>query len=530
MNVAQMNMMNKMNILRQMNMMNQMKNMGQMNMMNNMNNMGQMNMMNNMGQMNMMNNMNNANNMNNMMNNMNKMNNMNNMMNNMNNMNQMNGMNQMNNMMNMNNMNGMNQMNNMMNMNNMNQITCPVKGINNKTYISDVQDSTFINSVLQVFTNLNCIIKDWYKMLAINKNQIMNNNNFSLTKEIYILLIAISMKQQPDSSNIILHFINKIKSMLNKNIDHDPINTFLNLIDLLHSENNAPINPNFDASVLDNQNLQNMCNMMYMCNLFKNYYQQTQNSIFSQNFFNVLKYEAKCPNCNSYYKYSLNKIIEFNVDEYRQFRDQAIPQRVCMNLNMDELFTCFTGGNTFQCNFCGNLNCQIYTSIYSSNKVLIIGLKRNNHTYHCDIDFEKKLDICKYLSPEIMNGMNNNLNTVYELKAVISSGGNQQYFSDININNMWFRFMNDQIKMLGNVKNDIHMFEPQLLIYEIEDNQMQQMQMQKLQQMQQFQQMQKMQQMQKLQQMQQMQQLQQMQNNIMLKRQMFMQQVLNGQK
>ena len=46
-----------------------------------------------------------------------------------------------------------------------------------------------------------------------------------------------------------------------------------------------------------------------------------------------------------------------------------------------------------------------------------------------------------------------------------------KYFSDICINGKWFRFMDDQIIALNNFYNDIHTYEPQILIYELEENQ-----------------------------------------------------------
>ena len=90
------------------------------------------------------------------------------------------------------------------------------------------------------------------------------------------------------------------------------------------------------------------------------------------------------------------------------------------------------------------------------------------------------MNINKYIALEHISGINSN--SSYILKACISLNNNQQYFSDICINNYWFRFANYNIIPLGNVENDIHVFEPQLLIYELEaiqNNQMQQMMMMK---------------------------------------------------
>ena len=105
----------------------------------------------------------------------------------------------------------------------------------------------------------------------------------------------------------------------------------------------------------------------------------------------------KCQNCSSYYNFYYKNILEFDVDEYRKNRDQAFPQRTCMNLNIDECFTNFIGGYPNQCKFC-YFNCSCYTNICINNKILIIAFKRKNHGYYCDIDFQNQLNIIKYCS------------------------------------------------------------------------------------------------------------------------------------
>jgi transcription elongation factor Elf1 len=194
---------------------------------------------------------------------------------------------------------------------------------------------------------------------------------------------------------------------------------------------------------------------------------QSHNSFISQYFFNIIKYEMKCQNCNSYYNYSHKIILEFDVDLYRNYRDQAFPQKSCMNLNMDECFTNYIGGKQYNCIYCNNPG-FIYSTISRPSKVLIISFKRNNHNYSCDIDFDLKINIAKYCSKDNISGINSN--TVYNLKAIIGLNNNQQYFADVLINNFWFRFINNQVNTLVNVNNDIHIFEPQLLIYELNNN------------------------------------------------------------
>ena len=399
-------------------------------------------------------------------------------------MNQINFMNQPNN-----NINNMNQpLNGMIQpLNNIvqpmkNNVSCPVKGIFNKTNIIEVQETTFINSVLQSLSSLNCI-KNWYYVLNLNKNHLMSNNNSSITKEFYILLFSLYTGQQPDSTNIILNFNNKLRYLYdNIQIQQDPYNFIYYFLDLLHLENNNPLVPNFNLNDICYPCTENMRNKEFMFNLYKNFFENTQNSIISHNFYSILKYKVACNNCPPVYNYTSQTIFEFNVDLYIKYRNEAFPQTASMNLNMDACFTCFTGGKQCRCDTCGNNNASMYINICSPSKVLILAFKREKHSYHCDITFGKQFNISKYISTDSMIGINSN--TIYALKACISLNNNNQYFADICINNIWFRFLNNQITMLGNVNNDIHIFEPQLLIYELEEeqnNQMQQMMLKKIQ-------------------------------------------------
>ena len=87
---------------------------------------------------------------------------------------------------------------------------------------------------------------------------------------------------------------------------------------------------------------------------------------------------------------------------------------------------------------------------------------------------------------------------------------NQQYFADVLINNFWFRFINSQVNMLVNVNNDINIFEPQLLIYEL-DNSMQNNQFLKMLMMKNY-------------------QIQNMKMNVMMQKQMMMNNMMMKQK
>ena len=79
-------------------------------------------------------------------------------------------------------------------------------------------------------------------------------------------------------------------------------------------------------------------------------------------------------------------------------------------------------------------------------------------------------DLKPFISKTRTQGLN--LNTIYELKAVISYinfGNNGKYFADckvkINNNSMWIRYIDSYYQIIQ--PNDVCIYEPQILIYEI---------------------------------------------------------------
>ena len=242
-----------------------------------------------------------------------------------------------------------------------------------------------------------------------------------------------------------------------------------------------------------------------MYNLFCSFFQQTQSSIISKNFHNIIKQEIKCPNCSNLYFYLYRHVIKFEIDKYKKFRNQVEPQKTSTNLSLEDCFECYTGGTVKKCNSCKQPNSKFYTSIVTNSKILIIALVRNTHVFKCDVDFTNKLDIFKYCDIKNKNNKNTNYNinnnfindishynkiklpinkssrlqnllsdiknknsTSYNLRACISLNNLGQYFADIFTNNYWFRYYGNQVSMLGNVNEEIHFYEPQILIYELE--------------------------------------------------------------
>jgi hypothetical protein len=336
------------------------------------------------------------------------------------------------------------------------------------------EDFSYVNATLQSLSSLDCIIF-WIKELIKNNNIIMNNLQASLTKEFYLLIFGLYSGQLVDSTKIIFHFRNKSQQIYNKDIAKDPFHFLYYLLELLHLENNCPINPNYNIDLYKNQIFQNKTNDNEIYKLFCNYYQQTTNSAISQYFYNIEKYQINCQFCHTIYYYAFKTIFRFEIDKYRIYRDKSCPMRKGYNLNLNECFFYYQEGKQCQCTFCGNQNATDMRKIFTSTQVIIIDLKRNNHTYKCDIDFDLQIDLLadNYIIP---HSKLPKFNTKYNLKAVVSlyNNGKPKYSSYISINNNWYRYMDlknkNGVKRLQNIC-ELREHEPQLLIYELENTQ-----------------------------------------------------------
>lgn len=344
---------------------------------------------------------------------------------------------------------------------------CPYNPIINKININNYNDTTFINSVLISFASLK-YISIWMHNLDNQRQQILLNNQNSLTKELYILYYNLYKGFDVDSSNFILNYNNKYSTIYKgMKLYEDPYHFLFYLIDLIHLENNFPPNPNFNLNILETQTIDNLRNDDYMFNLFGSFFQQTQNSIISNYFYNIIKNQLVCNLCSKLYFYAYKFILKFDIDNYKLYRNQAYPQRATLNLSMNDCFDCYTGGYSKKCQKCKSQGAFQYSSIISNSKILIIALYRNNHVFKCDLDFPNRLNLYEYC-----NNKNISQNYSYKLRACISMDNQNQYFADILINNYWFRYFKNNKIMLGNVQLEMHTHEPQLLFYELEERQM----------------------------------------------------------
>ena len=347
----------------------------------------------------------------------------------------------------------------------------PMKGIKNK----NIGDFSHAHSILQSL----CFLDTTRQILnSINLFNIRNNPRYLLTKEVFDLFISLYNGQEGNSENIMSCFINSYNNnadmIQTKNVLYpDPFHFIYFLLQFLHMENNEPANENYDLNSLYNQNLQNQANDNFMFELFKEFWNQTQNSIISQNFFIIERYTYKCLNCQSYYFYGIKNLFRIDVSTTKYFRDLAYPDKAHTNINLDDCLTCYCGGYKRVCKICGNPNMDRYTRIIFPSKVLIFAFEReknnnDNNKSIGDVDFETNIDIDNYISKTRTVGLN--INSHYILKACISL--RDKYFADcyLNVNNnySWYRYTDGEKQILSS-KKEIFTHQPQILIYEIDE-------------------------------------------------------------
>ena len=358
-----------------------------------------------------------------------------------------------------------NMMNNINNINNMNNINFynnnfSQKNIINNSPISDIKDTSFINSTLQAFASIKCI-NTW--IINLNKNPLINFQNIKLTKELCNLFYLFYNGAFPDSTDFILNYMNKVK-MIQKNKIENAIEFLYYLIQLIHFENNCPSNPSQNMNSLSKLTILQKINDDYVRNFFITLYKQTQNSIISENFHSIIRQEITCSNCSTIYSYYFKYMIKFNITDYIKYRNECFPEKSNFSLTLDECFECYTGGYPYKCETCGNTKANSYNSFYIFPKVLLLALIRTKHNYFCDLDFTNNLNV----NPYYVKGIYNNMN--YTLKACVSLNSQGQFISFINSNNIWLRHFGNQTSPLKDINTELKTFEPQLLIYELQEN------------------------------------------------------------
>ena len=327
-------------------------------------------------------------------------------------------------------------------------------------------DYSYAHAVLQSLSCLDCI----YNIISHNQLfQFLQNSNYILTKDLFQLLSYLynNNSNQPASSQNIL---NSFEIMYNKNqnyiksknvLNPDPFHFLYFLLQFIHIEINNPNNPNYDLSILNNQNIQNQKNDNYMFNLFKEFFCETQNSFISGNFYNIERHTFNCQKFGLYYFYNMKNIFRINVDTVKFYRNSVYPN-FNNKISLDDLFLYYFTPHKKICKNCSNLGDED-TKIKINNNVIIVSLDRNSHSnnYKNDVSFQVNINMGKYFC--VQSKCN------YSLKAFIAFDG-KKFISYCYINSQWYKYIDNNGEKIETF-NDLLLYEPEIFIYEININQ-----------------------------------------------------------
>ena len=347
---------------------------------------------------------------------------------------------------------------------------CPMKGIINTTSNSNC---SYAHSVLQSLSCLD-ITKEFVKSVVFEKI----NPNFLLTKELYALIFVLNGGKEGLSNDIIQKFRdcyenNKANIQSPNVLKEDPFHFLFFLLQFIHLESNVPKNPNYNTNLLTNQSLNNKQNDEFMFKLFVEFFNQTQNTLIAENFFNIERYLYQCPNCNQFFNYGMKTVFRIDVEEVRNYANSKSTNYSMIGVNKINLSDCFNNYNNkiiTSCENCGNQSTNKWVKICIPARVLIVVFERKNHPHNNDINFPIDLNMNEFVSQKINSMLN--LNTAYALSSCISYDQNSgNYFADCCIKsqngNNFYRFINNQIMPIN--INDIYQYEPQVLIYELKN-------------------------------------------------------------
>ena len=150
-------------------------------------------------------------------------------------------------------------------------------------------------------------------------------------------------------------------------------------------------------NLLSNQNLGNKQNDDFMFNLYMEFFNQTQNSIIADNFFNIERYLYQCPNCNQYFSYGMKTVLRIEVEEVFNHRNTKSSFNSNNKINLDDCFNYYNDKITSTCQNYGNQNATKWVKICFPARVLIIVFERNNHSSNNDVNFPINLNMRNYI-------------------------------------------------------------------------------------------------------------------------------------
>ena len=301
-----------------------------------------------------------------------------------------------------------------------------------------------LNSMRNWFNSKNNVKGNKFesKLIKIFYNELNNfyKNNYINYQNILDLIIDLYEK--------------KYNLLYKEKIPDEPYYLLNYFIQFLHSDNihtNQIKTLKYESKSIDNNNINNEYDKLY-----KTFLEKTENRIIKF-FFNIIRNYTFCEKCRFELEFYEENILTLDLSSSQELK----------NINLDSYLKNFFGHNTIQCKNCQNPNVIEKKKIFYPSDVLIIYFKRSFHSYKCDIEFPIVLTLnndnifCTYTVENIIN------NPEYILKSCISFCRNNKYIVYNYINEIWYKYIDDEQEKIQNNKNEIYEFEPQILIYEL---------------------------------------------------------------
>jgi len=287
-----------------------------------------------------------------------------------------------------------------------------------KEYSKKYTRNTSINAVLRCLYSLNFLNK------KITENRQLIENNKEKYFMNYWFLKAIDALNGINENNFIL-FIQEFRralassfSKLDGNKEIDPLLVLIFLLDKMHKEMNVVDKTfimengykqynkkkNSIQNYVLNGEQQDKTNKIQMLEEFVNYFNATMKSPISNLFIGFLKTKRICQNCRSgYYSFSNFLYIVFDLSELESEKSFDLINDGFHKKWENPKLILPDGKNKIWCERCQTyqkfLEFNRYYTI--SNHLIIVFIRGKNYKNHSKIIFEEKINLAKYIEPEI---------------------------------------------------------------------------------------------------------------------------------
>ena len=355
---------------------------------------------------------------------------------------------------------------------------------NSPNYFSVLQNINIFNSVLIILNNVSFVI-DYFSSNIDNIIQNYRlNNAYCLSKIAYYMnkylwktdgYLNISENHIIEIyQDYIAHFceFNNINNSMPQNYCYDPRNSkkiYNSIYDMINSELTGVNGPKMN----NNYNIYDPKLLRYLNKINK-----TCNSILSENFMGIFKYQTYCDYCmqrvksygfqyNYEYDYQSFYEITFNLSEinyYYKNSFQPTQRNTGFNYNFNtnigrqniHLDQCFDYTFNKQnkkalieyCNSCFlNRSKSRYNLIYSPPNILTLILTNNEYNENCNFIFQDELNIKKYI-------INSNNNGVYLLISCLcrhANTGNYICYCINPKNSYWYSYSDEGINRVEEI-------------------------------------------------------------------------------